>query len=257
MNINKKIWVIIPAAGVGKRMQSEIPKQYLLLNDKTVLEHTLNRFNSHSEISEIIVAISKEDEYWPSLKMNFAKPVHTVNGGKERCDSVLNGLKFLENKAEENDWVLVHDAARPCLRTNDLNLLLTELHRDPVGGILAIPVRDTMKRSIENTNKIKETVERDGLWHALTPQMFRFKLLKDALESALKQNKIITDEASAIELAGYQPTLVEGHADNIKITRPEDLALAAFFLQYANLEHTKSEYTKPEHTKLKNKKGNI
>lgn len=231
MNKKQNIRVIIPAAGVGRRMGTDTPKQYLLLNEKTVIEHTLDVLNTHDAISEIVVAVSKEDEYWSGLNIDLSKPLHIVSGGKERCDSVLNGLKFLENKAGANDWVLVHDAARPCLRNEDLTLLLEELQEHEVGGILAVPVRDTMKRSIENTNIIKETVDRENLWHALTPQMFRFGLLKNALESALNNNEVITDEASAVELAGYQPILVEGHADNLKITRPEDLALAAFFLR--------------------------
>ena len=230
MNKKNNIWVIIPAAGVGKRMESDTPKQYLKLNDKTIIEHTVDVFDKHDSISEIVVAISKGDEYWPSLNVSLSKPLHVANGGKERCDSVLNGLKFLENKAADNDWILVHDAARPCLRQEDLTLLLDTLKESEAGGILAVPVRDTMKRSFAN-NYIKETVERENLWHALTPQMFRFSMLKSALESALKNNEAVTDEASAIELAGYQSVLVEGHADNIKITRPEDLVLASFFLQ--------------------------
>ena len=230
MNIKKNIWVVIPAAGVGKRMESDTPKQYLKLNDKTIIEHTLTLFAQHEFISEIVVVISKGDEYWASLNIDLSKPLHVADGGKERSDSVLNGLKLLEGKASDNDWVLVHDAARPCLRQEDISLLIDTLKEHNVGGILAVPVRDTMKRSFDNNN-IKETVERENLWHALTPQMFRFSMLKIALESALKNKDIITDEASAIELAGHQPVLVEGHADNIKITRPEDLALASFFLQ--------------------------
>ena len=229
MNINQNIWVIIPAAGVGRRMGANVPKQYLLLNDKPVIEYTLNIFDSCEWVSEIVIAISKEDEYWQSINCGVTKPVHKVEGGKERCDSVLNGLKYLQDKAQPNDWVLVHDAARPCLRKEDLALLLNTLQDHEVGGILAIQVRDTMKRSMIN-NTIKDTVERENLWHALTPQMFRFGLLMDSIESALNEDKMITDEASAIELAGFHPLLVEGHADNLKITRPEDLALAAFYL---------------------------
>jgi len=240
MNDKNNIWVIIPAAGVGKRMGSDTPKQYLYLNNKTILEHTLNVFDKHHSISEIVVAVSEGDEYWPALNIHLSKPLHIATGGNERCDSVLNGLKYLENKAEDDDWVLVHDAARPCLRHDDLTLLLTTLDNHNVGGILAVPVRDTMKRSVSK-NIIKETVERDNLWHALTPQMFRFKVLKNALETALDNNEVITDESSAIEIAGYQPVLVEGHADNIKITRPEDLALAAFFLREANSTHQKEK----------------
>jgi len=230
MNQKKKIWVVIPAAGIGKRMDSDIPKQYLKLNDKTIIEHTLAVFDQHDAISEIVVSISEGDEYWASLNINLSKPLHVANGGQERCDSVLNALNSLENKAADDDWVLVHDAARPCLRHEDLTLLLETLEDHGVGGILAVPVRDTMKRSFDN-NTIKETVKRENLWHALTPQMFHFSMLKNALESALNKNDLITDEASAIELAGYQPVLVEGHADNIKVTCPEDLVLASFFLQ--------------------------
>lgn len=236
MKTNQNIWVIIPASGVGKRMRSTVPKQYLKLNDKTVIEHTLDVFDKHESISEVVIAISNEDEYWPSLNINFSKPLHVTRGGKERCDSVLNGLKFLENKAEGKDWILVHDAARPCLRESDLDLLLDTLIEHDVGGILAVPVRDTMKRSTDN-NLIKETIERENLWHALTPQMFRYSMLKDALESSLNNDEVITDEASAIEFAGFKPLLVEGHSDNIKITRPEDLGLASFFLKQIELEN--------------------
>ena len=234
MHKNKKIWVVIPAAGVGKRMQSSTPKQYLTLNSKTVIEHTLDVFDQHSSISEIVVVVSAGDEYWASLNISLSKPLHIAEGGKERCDSVLNSLIFLSDKAADDDWVLVHDAARPCLRNDDLTLLFDTLQQHNVGGILAVPVRDTMKRSGDK-NTIKETVEREGLWHALTPQMFRYGLLKKSLQAALQQNKIITDESSAIELSGFYPLLVEGHADNIKITRPEDLALAEFYLSQSKI----------------------
>lgn len=234
MTIKNNIWVIIPAAGVGRRMGSATPKQYLLLNDKPVLEHTLNIFMAHDAVSEIVVAVSKEDEYWATLSISNQKPVLLAEGGKERSDSVLNGLKYIESQVNDDDWVLVHDAARPCLRKEDLSLLIDSLSTHSVGGILAVPVRDTMKRAVAKTNLINKTVDRDDLWHALTPQMFRYKMLKDALEMALRKNQEITDEASAIELAGFQPKLIEGHADNIKITRPEDLELAAFFLRQAD-----------------------
>ena len=233
MNKNKKIWVIIPAAGVGKRMESDTPKQYLKLNNKTIIEQTLTLFDKHDAVSEVVVVISEGDEYWASLNVELSKPLHIAKGGKERCYSVLNALIFLEDKAADDDWVLVHDAARPCLRQEDITLLLATLDEHEVGGILAVPVRDTMKRSFDNNN-IKETVERENLWHALTPQMFHFSMLKSALESALNNSEAVTDEASAIELAGYQPLLVEGHADNIKITRPEDLVLASFFYKKLN-----------------------
>jgi 2-C-methyl-D-erythritol 4-phosphate cytidylyltransferase len=236
MKKQQNVRVVIPAAGAGRRMGSDIPKQYLLLNDKTVLEHTLRVFDLHDSVGEIIIVVSEEDEYWPALDLAISKPLHKVNGGKERSDSVFNALKFLDGKASSADWILVHDAARPCLRNEDLTLLLDTLYEHEVGGILAVPVRDTMKRSLANNHVIKETVAREHLWHALTPQMFRFGLLIEAFKSAMNENKVITDEASAMELAGYHPVLVEGHADNLKITRPEDLALAAFFLRQVDLE---------------------
>jgi len=228
---NQKIWVVIPAAGVGKRMGLDTPKQYLLLNDEPVLKHTIDIFDKHDAISEIIVSVSKKDEYWSELSFNLSKPLHRVAGGTERCDSVLNGLIYLQSKASQDDWVLVHDAARPCLRHDDLTLLIDTLSEHEVGGLLAVPVRDTIKKSFSDTTTVETTVDRSNLWHALTPQMFRFGVLFDALVTALGKKEIVTDDASAIELAGYKPRLVEGHADNLKITRPEDLALAAFYLR--------------------------
>jgi 2-C-methyl-D-erythritol 4-phosphate cytidylyltransferase len=151
-------------------------------------------------------------------------------GGAERCHSVLNGLAGLAQRAAGNDWVLVHDAARPCLRRADLDGLIVAVEDDPVGGILGVPVRDTMKQA-GPTDRIEATVPRDGLWHAFTPQAFRLGLLRRALETALAAGRLVTDDASAVELLGLQPRLIEGHADNIKITRPEDIPLAHFFLE--------------------------
>jgi 2-C-methyl-D-erythritol 4-phosphate cytidylyltransferase len=225
-----RYWAIIPAAGVGRRMRSDIPKQYLPLADRTVLEHTLHRIALHPLIAEIVVVISDDDTYWDDLYLDWvAKPVKTAPGGTERCHSVLNGLQAISQQADDNDWVLVHDAARPCVRPDDIDKLITQC-RDDVGGILAVPVSDTMKQRSE-TGLIDHTVDRSNLWHALTPQMFRLGKLRDALQAALDKKILVTDEAMAMEQAGYKPRLVEGHADNIKITRPEDLALAAFFLR--------------------------
>jgi 2-C-methyl-D-erythritol 4-phosphate cytidylyltransferase len=142
----------------------------------------------------------------------------------------LNALQELSTHASDEDWVLVHDAARPCVRTEDIARLIAQLTDDPVGGLLAVPVRDTMKRASSN-QRVISTETREGLWHALTPQMFRFGKLRHALEQAIEDEALVTDEASAMELAGNEPLLVEGHADNIKVTRPEDLALATFYLQ--------------------------
>ncbi len=222
-------WVVIPAAGIGSRMQADCPKQYLELQGKTVIEQTLSHFSHHPRINGIVVATAEHDTTWPTLKINTDKPVYTINGGTERCHSVLNALNFLKDKTGEADWVLVHDAARPCLRREDLDKLMITMAQHPVGGILGVPVHDTLKR-VDAASNIEETVDREQLCHALTPQMFHVGMLRDALEKAINEGVLVTDEASAMEHAGYSPLVVEGHADNIKITRPEDLALASFYL---------------------------
>lgn len=222
-------WAVIPAAGVGKRMRADRPKQYLPLLGRTVIEHTIARFDRHPAIAGIVLAVSEGDEYWADLAIDVGKPCHVAPGGTERCDSVLNALTLLSGHAAPDDWVLVHDAARPCLRSDDIDRLIAACREDAVGGILATPVRDTMKRQ-QPDGRIARTEDREGLWHALTPQMFRLGELFDALQGALRDGVLITDEASALEHAGKPPLLVEGRGDNIKITRPEDLALAEFFL---------------------------
>jgi 2-C-methyl-D-erythritol 4-phosphate cytidylyltransferase len=219
------LWAIIPAAGAGRRMRSQIPKQYLRLGDRTVIEYTLARFISHPNIDGIVVAIDAQDTIWPSLTVASTKPLITVTGGVERYHSVFNALRQLAINALEQDWVLVHDAVRPCLTRQDLDRLIVALKDDPIGGILATPVHDTLKRA-NIDGRIVETVDRTDLWHALTPQMFRFEVLYTALQTALANLDLVTDEASAVERAGLHPRLIEGQGDNIKITRPEDLPLA-------------------------------
>lgn len=233
MTEHKTFWAIIPAAGVGQRMHADRPKQYLELHDKTVLEYSLLRLLELPVISGAIVALDADDQYWHSLAFSHSKPVLTVTGGEERCDSVLNALMALEQQhiqSSEEIWVLVHDAARPCVRTADLEKLIELASHDDHGGLLALPVRDTMKRQKDN-NRVQTTVDRKGLWHALTPQMFKLPLLRQALQQALEKGMQVTDDASAMELAGYSPLLVEGHEDNIKITRPFDLTLANLYLK--------------------------
>ncbi len=233
---NRSLWVVIPAAGVGARMAADRPKQYLPLAGCTVLEHSLRCFSHRPRVSGIVLAVALEDAYWADLELHTEVPLHCVAGGEERAQSVLNALQFLhalmqaEPPESQDPWVLVHDAARPCVRAEDIDKLLSDLNDDPVGGLLAIPVRDTMKRA-DADGRVACTEPRAGLWHALTPQMFRLGCLKGSLEDALAQGQQVTDESSALELAGFTPRLIEGHADNIKITRPEDLALAEFFLQ--------------------------
>ena len=225
-------WVVIPAAGSGQRMQSSIPKQYLKINGKTVLEHTLSIFIEHDDIAGITVCVALNDNVGVNLPVFSNLKVSHVLGGDSRAKSVLIGLSALSDKAKDDDWVLVHDAARPCLSAPTLQRLFDELEGDKVGGILALPAKDTLKLQLENSNiQIDKTLDRSIIWQAQTPQMFRYKLLKDALNSALEHNIEITDEASALEVAGYQPRLIEGEARNQKITQPEDLKMAEVFLK--------------------------
>ncbi|MTW19838.1 2-C-methyl-D-erythritol 4-phosphate cytidylyltransferase [Allochromatium palmeri] len=223
-------WAVLPAAGVGRRMGSTVPKQYLELAGRAVIEHTLEGFVSHARIQGVVVALGAEDGYWDTTAYAAHPKVLRAPGGAERCHSVLNALSVLEDRANEDDWVLVHDAARPCLRRSDLDRLIDSLCEDSVGGLLGIPVRDTMKRAGDG-ERIDATVDRSSLWHAYTPQMFRLGLLRRALHEALEANDLVTDDASAIERLGLAPRLIEGHADNLKITRAEDLPLAQFYLQ--------------------------
>ncbi len=234
-------WAILPAAGVGWRMGVSTPKQYLPLAGRTVIEHTLQTLINCPLITGIMVVVDKDDSYWPTLSMPTQKPLLTCHGGSERCHSVVNGLQALSKYCRSDHWVLVHDAARPCLRQEDLIHLINSLADDPCGGILATPVRDTMKRATENGH-IQCTVDRSNLWHALTPQMFRFGLLKEALESALRTGFLVTDEASAMEQAGHSPRLILGHNDNIKVTHPEDLDLAE-----RTLWHRLTKSSGPDH----------
>lgn len=227
-NQSIKCWAVVPAAGVGKRMQADRPKQYLPLAGKTVIEHTLNRLLQSGAFQAVAVAISVEDPYWPELDVSRHPQIITAPGGRERADSVLSALKALEGKADENDWVLVHDAARPCLTAEDIHLQIETLKDDAVGGILALSSHDTLKHV--DGNSITATIDRKHVWRALTPQMFKYGMLRDALQQT-EGNPAVTDEASALELLGFQPKIVEGRPDNIKITRPEDLALAQFYME--------------------------
>ncbi|WP_325891740.1 2-C-methyl-D-erythritol 4-phosphate cytidylyltransferase [Grimontia sp. NTOU-MAR1] len=227
-SVAPEVVAIVPAAGVGKRMRADLPKQYLTIEDKTLLEHTVHYLLEHPSINKVVIAIGEEDGYFHSTSLGSDKRVVVTTGGKERADSVLAGLRVTNA-----EWVMVHDAARPCVRHQDIDALIAEAISHTHGAILACPVRDTMKRGTGD-NKIETTVCREQLWHALTPQMFKREQLLNALETALDKSLAVTDEASAIEVAGGAPKLVSGHADNIKVTQPEDLALAAFFLAQRN-----------------------
>jgi len=226
-----KFWPILPAAGVGSRMKADRPKQYLFLQNRYLIDHTLSVMISYPAFEHLVLVLSADDPYWPDSEFAGDKRIIRADGGSERCYSVLNGLKSLADMAGDDDWVVVHDVARPCLTHSDLDHLLSRIS-DP-GAILAAPVRDTMKRgrlSAEDTSCVDHTVDRRQLWHALTPQVFRYAALKEALQQALADGFEVTDEASAMEHMGLSPLLIEGRSDNIKVTRPEDLALAEFFL---------------------------
>ncbi|MFA9487823.1 MULTISPECIES: 2-C-methyl-D-erythritol 4-phosphate cytidylyltransferase [unclassified Mannheimia] len=223
--MTRKIFAVIPASGVGSRMQADKPKQYLILKGKTILEHTVSLFLDHPQVDKVIVAVSKDDSFYTDIALLKSPKIQIVFGGETRADSVFNALKAVR---DENAWALVHDAARPCLKQPDLDKLLQI--DDEQGAILATPAIDTMKRA--NGTQILHTEDRSTLWHALTPQFFPAEKLKTALATAFSRGQMVTDEASAMELSGYQPQLVAGRSDNIKITRPEDLALAEFYLTH-------------------------
>ncbi|OPX54628.1 2-C-methyl-D-erythritol 4-phosphate cytidylyltransferase [Oceanospirillum multiglobuliferum] len=230
--MSNKLWWLVPAAGVGSRMQADRPKQYLPLMGKTILEQTLQRLSQACPEAGRVICLNPDDPYWPEVEHYGFQP---VVGGQERCDSVLNGLKAIADQAQPDDWILVHDVARPCVRSSDIHNLIQQLKSDAVGGILALPVADTMKRATPIKNGLAEidhTVDRQQLWHALTPQMFRYHKLRDSLERALAAQATITDEASALEWAGFTPKLVAGQRDNIKVTQPDDLYFAALFLSH-------------------------
>lgn len=227
------IWAVIPAAGIGARMQSDIPKQYLDLLDRPVIEHTIKRLLSIERVHGIVVALRGDDPYWPRMRLESDKPVIVADGGEQRCHSVLNALAVLSEQPGykvDTTWVLVHDAVRPCVSSEDIEKLIVHTIGTESGGLLAVPVRDTIKRQ-DDGRRVQQTVDRTGLWHAQTPQLFAGDALFRALSAALDAEILVTDESSAMEWAGYRPLLIEGREDNIKITRPADLLLAELYLK--------------------------
>jgi 2-C-methyl-D-erythritol 4-phosphate cytidylyltransferase len=224
------LWAVVPAAGGGARMRAARPKQYLPLLGRAMLLHTLERLGRYPRLRGMVVGIAADDAFWPTLATEIPNLLTTYVGGAERAQTVLNGLRALQPYAAPKDWVLVHEAARPCVRHADIETLLLAIAGHADGGLLALPLSDTVKRADHNGCS-QETVARSGLWRALTPQVFRLTALRDALESAIAEGVEITDEASAMEYSGARPRLVPGHADNIKITVPADLALAELFLR--------------------------
>lgn len=231
-----RYWVVVPAAGVGRRFGDSVPKQYLLLNGAPMMQHTLQRLQAIPGLQGGVIALAGNDRWWPALDFPDKGWWRTTVGGAERCDSVLAALDALRSLADEDDWVLVHDVARPCVTTAGVTRLMTALRDHPAGGILAVPLSDTVKVAVSDAGApgaacIETTLDRNRLWAAQTPQMFRFGLLRESLQAAVRAGLVVTDEASALEQQGHQPLLVRGSRDNIKVTEPGDLALAAAILQ--------------------------
>lgn len=226
MTASFQFWVVVPAAGSSRRMgASELPKQYLPLAGRCVLEWSLAPLLERPECAGVVVALASGDQHWHTLSIARDPRIRTVVGGNERADSVRQGLRAHESELEDSDWVLVHDAARPCLHPDELASLLDTVRGEQVGGLLAVPLVDTLKRA-DDSGYVAQTVSRDGLWRALTPQMFRYGILSRALHDTVQQGATVTDEAQAVERLGLRPKLVPGSADNIKITVPDDLQRA-------------------------------
>ena len=228
------IWAVLPAAGIGRRMGSVIPKQYLTIDGAPLILHALRRLSAVSEIQKIIVVIHSEDNQWARLQESIVEEVEnriiTVIGGDERYQSVLNGLTAITEFADKDDWVLVHDAVRPCVRTSDIESLISKVSLHSVGGLLGSSVDNTLKKVGVNLTVI-ETVDRESYWNALTPQMFRLAQLKASLEAVVASGEQVTDEAAAMEVAGFKPIMIPGSKDNIKITVESDLLLASQILE--------------------------
>jgi len=221
----------VPAAGIGSRMEQKKPKQYTVLSSKPIIEHSIEALLANDLISKVMVCIAANDKYWSDLTVANHPKVDNVIGGETRAQSVLNGLNALNELASEDDWILVHDAARPCLKPDSLRHMISELADEKVGGILANKVNDTLKQANSDIlPTISSTLDRSTIWQAQTPQMFRYDLIKQALCNALTDNVSVTDEASAVEREGYAVRLIEGDANNVKVTTQSDLALAEFLL---------------------------
>ena len=232
MSKSSKTWAIVPAAGIGLRMNREVPKQYEVIGAKTVLHHTLARLCENSNIYGVVVGLSDQDELWAANPFLHEKFGGTFFGGMKREDTVLNGLEFLQNtlKSDVDDWALVHDAARPCVIQADINRVIEASRLSSTGAVLGSRIRDTMKQCADNY-VIERTVDRNSYWRAFTPQIFKIKDLASAIQQAKSNRTPVTDESMAMELAGFKPMMVQGHPSNIKITVEEDLEMATTFLE--------------------------
>lgn len=223
-----RYWLVMPAAGVGRRFGEHLPKQYADLHGLTVMEWALAPFLVDSRCLGAAVVVAAGDPHWPRVAERLPGLIVAI-GGAQRGQSVRNGLAALESRTAADDWVLVHDAARPCLCTGDLDRLLDQARLHPIGGLLAAPAADTLKRA-SSALEVVETVDRADLWRALTPQMFRYGPLCEALDLAIASGRLPTDEAQALEWQGHRPVVVEGSSANIKVTTTDDLLIAAALL---------------------------
>jgi len=227
-----RYFVVIPAAGSGRRFAASVPKQYAALGTSTVIEHALAPFESDPDCTGIVVVVANGDPTWPDIAARRTRLIESAPGGAERAHSVRAGLAALAKHARDDDWVMVHDAARPCFSVADLSSLKRELAAHEVGGLLAIPLADTLKRAANAADPpaVESTVDRSALWRAATPQVFRFGHLTRALDAAIAAGRTPTDEAQAVEWLGFRPRLVAGRPDNIKVTTADDLKLATAIL---------------------------
>jgi len=232
MSPRARRWAVVAAAGRGERFGHREPKQYARLGDRPVLSWSLGALLGETSIAAVVVALAPGDRRFARLAESRSPRVRRCEGGARRELSVANALRALEPEARDTDWVLVHDAARPCLRRSDVRALIDALADDPVGGLLAVPLGDTLKAEGAD-GRCDRTVSREGLWRALTPQMFRYGVLRRALALSIDRERSVTDEAAAVELLGLRPRLVRGRGDNLKVTHPEDLVLAGAILGVA------------------------
>ncbi len=229
--VTPRLFALIPCAGTGSRSGSALPKQYRTLAGRALLHYTLAAFDALSELAQTLVVISPDDPHFDARRFSGLRFAVSRCGGASRQASVLNGLmQLVEFGATDADWVLVHDAARPGITPALIRTLISTLKDDPVGGIVALPVADTLKRVPAGGDEIARTEARDGLWQAQTPQMFRIGMLREAILAAQRDGHDLTDEASAIEWAGHAPRVVQGNLRNFKVTYPEDFDLAEAFL---------------------------
>ncbi len=225
MATDTPVWAVVPAAGIGSRMQQELPKQYLEFQGKTILEHCLDRLLAHSQVAGAVLVLRADDRYWEGLNYAPNKPLFTTEGGAERQHSVYSGLTTLQYRCGNDVIALVHDAVRPLVSFRDLDRVIAAARNHTAGAILAAPVADTLKRD-NGKGEIDATVDRAGLWRALTPQVFHLQPLLNGLRRVLDADGQATDEAAAVVAMGYAPALVAGDESNLKITRPDDLRLA-------------------------------